>query len=175
MLISKLNAKKYPCLPIDEALKYLNPIGSCDLKGVDIVFLGRLGALCKFMLKKADLNSGKRNHNKQIELFIGAGGHKNADGTYEGGSGKVAKPGTSRHEFGLAVDTASLWLKELDKVEASKLQKTLNKFGLHKPLTKGNKKTLLEDWHIEPIETYGVRYTAEAMSKIAPTEVKNGH
>jgi len=117
MLVSKLNAKKYPCLALDAALKWLNPIGSCDLKGVDPVFIGRLGALCEFIGKKADLNSGKRDHAKQISLFIGAGGHKNADGTYEGGSGKVARPGTSRHEFGLAVDTASLWLKELTKLK----------------------------------------------------------
>lgn len=165
---SKLSATKYPCLPLEDAMKWLNAIGSCDLKGVDPVFIGRLGAMCKEQKKKADLNSGKRDHAKQIKLFLDAGGHKNADGTYEGGSGKVAKPGTSRHEYGLAVDTASLWLKALNKVESSKKQTVLNKFGLYKPLTKGNGKTLLEDWHIEPIETLGVRYNSTEMSKIAP-------
>ena len=119
--------------------------------------------------KKIGINSGRRDHEKQIKLFLEAGGHKNKDGTYEGGSGKVAKPGTSRHEFGLAIDTPTLWLKLLNKIEASLKQTTLNHYGLHKPLTKGNGKTLLEDWHIEPIETLGVRYNAVEMGKIAPT------
>lgn len=168
MLKSKLSATKYPCLPLAEALKVLKAIGNCELKGTDPVLLGRTAALCKYLGMIGLINSAKRDEAYQIKLYIEDGGHKNPDGTYSGGSGRVAKPGTSRHIYGLAIDTASKWLKELDKLDASKKQKLLNRFGLHKPLTPGNKSNVYEDWHIEPIETYGVRYTAEAMRKLAP-------
>ena len=68
----------------------------------------------------------------------------------------VWRLGASWHEYRLAIDTSDQWLKALDKYAATEKQTTLMKFGLFKPLTTGNKTGVLEDWHMQPIETRGV-------------------
>jgi hypothetical protein len=62
------------------------------------------------------------------------------DGRVYNSAGKciVGKPGTSRHQFGLAAD-GSGWVKLLTNAD-------LAPFGLWKPMS-------YESWHIEPIET----------------------
>lgn len=59
--------------------------------------------------------------------------------------GLAASPGTSWHEYGLAVDVKDSWLRNMSDSE-------LAKYGLHRPaLSKG------EDWHFEPLDTKGVK------------------
>lgn len=158
MLKSKLDAKKYPCITDMEEIKKLVAFyPNVDPEELDPIFLGRYAALCKRLGTKGRINSGKRNHEKQIQLYIADGGYQKADGTWDGGSGYVARPGTSWHEFRMAIDTDDLVMKALEKDAPTSQQVLLKSFGLFKPLTKGNKVTHLEDWHIQPIETLGIK------------------
>jgi len=153
MLISRLSPR-YPMA---------NPEGhvffpSESQSEIDPIFKGRLAA---FAIHKGQSihctgNGGKREPTDQVRAYINSGGRKNASGVWSGGNGLAAVPGTSLHEKGLALDTADLWLKELEKNESTANQKELAQFGLYKPLTKGNKSTILEDWHIQPIELAGL-------------------
>ena len=43
------------------------------------------------------------------------------------------------------------------------------KYGLFKPLTKGNSTSIYEDWHIQPIETWNVK----DKKSLEPTESMN--
>lgn len=127
-------------------------------KDIDPIFAGRLAALAKEMNEPIHVtgNGGKRNAADQERAYINSGGHKDAKGVWSGGSGMAAIPGTSAHEIGIAIDTADHWLKEIDKVQATARQTILLAFGLYKPLTQGNNASVLEDWHIQPIELNGL-------------------
>ncbi len=122
---------------------------------IDFVFACRLAALAQDFGQKITVSSGYRNPQEQINAYIGSGG-KLVNGVWTGGSGYVATPGNSWHEYRLAIDTSNTWLKELEKDLATADQKKLMQFGLFKPLTKGNKTSITEDWHIQPIETRNV-------------------
>jgi hypothetical protein len=155
---SKLSA----AFPMEDPKIYLKFANSWQ-QGIDPVFAGRLAALTKHMrlvLKNPKLilhvSSGLRLTAEQVKLYIKNGGKQLADGSWTGGNGYVAIPGTSFHEYGVAIDTSDQWLKKLEKDLATDLQRTLMKFGLFKPLTKGNGCSVLEDWHIQPIETRGI-------------------
>lgn len=86
--------------------------------------------------KKLPINSGFRDLKKQQELYA-----KNP--------GLAAKPGTSLHEFGFAVDT--------DTFAADFLAKNglLDKYGFVRNVTKANGE--LETWHLEPAGIQGQR------------------
>jgi hypothetical protein len=146
-----------------------------EQKHIDPIFAGRLAAFARDHGKVLDSNSGFRIPQKQIELFIAYGGYQDKDGNWVGGNGYAAKPGTSWHEFRVAIDTSSSWAKQIEKDAATKDQKTLLKYGLYKPLTKGNKTKVTEDWHIQPIELQSVAKADR--SKWAPevviTDVKD--
>jgi hypothetical protein len=84
-----------------------------------------------------------------------------ADKALHGGtpSGKVSKPGTSWHEYNLAVDldgsfwestSESLWLHK------DRLHQSLNLYGLMLPLNTVDSPSVLEWWHLQPIETNGI-------------------
>jgi len=155
---SKLSTK----FPMEEPAQYLIFANKWQ-QGIDPIFAGRLAALTKYMrlyLKNPKLmlhvSSGDRRTDEQIKLYIKNGGKQMPDGSWTGGNGYVAIPGTSFHEYGVAIDTSDQWLKKLEKDLATDLQKTLMKFGMFKPLTKGNGSRVLEDWHIQPIETRGI-------------------
>lgn len=76
--------------------------------------------------------------------------------------GLAAQAGYSKHEYGLAVDVADVWLKNMSESE-------LAKYGLHKPALKSKG----EDWHIEPIQTKGVRNPAD-IKKLSITLATGG-
>ena len=148
---SKLNPDKYSIMcPFDWLI-----FSKGWQKQIDFVFACRLAALAQSMNKKINISSGYRSTQEQINAYIGSGG-KLVNGVWTGGSGYVAKPGNSWHEYRLAIDTSDSWLKALEKDLATADQKTLMKCGLFKPLTKGNKTSITEDWHIQPIETKDV-------------------
>lgn len=138
---------------------------------LDPVFLGRFAELCRRKGKKANILSGNRSTERQIYFYKKSGG-KLVNGKWVGGNGTAAKPGNSWHERGLAIDTDTPWLKELDKDAKTELQKSLIACGLFKPLTKGNGKSVLEDWHIQPIETKGM-YAIDG-KELEPVEVEDG-
>lgn len=137
MLVSRLNATKYP---------WSNPDDWVIAPGVDPVFLGRLAAYARYKGRRINLTGagGKRDTATQLRLYKASKGN-----------GTAAKPGTSWHEYGLAVDTADAWLKALCN-GATTTQKELLRFGLFKPMAAGNKLSIAEDWHIQPIETKGI-------------------
>lgn len=141
--------------PIADPVKWVAFLNSWQWE-VDPIFMGRIAALGQAMGKKIRISSGYRSYDEQVRSYKSTGGHQDEHGNWVGGNGKAAVPGRSWHEFGCAIDTSDSWLKKLDKLAATANQKTLLKFGLYKPLTKGNGTTVYEDWHIQPIECNGV-------------------
>lgn len=149
----KIIAGKYP--EIDEWqdwVKFKYPHGSkCSL-----VFLRRLGAFAKDIGVRMTNVLGYRPIEETQRLYeedLKANGGKP--------SGKVAKPGLSWHEFGLAVDLdGTFWRSLLTStcLDRSRLnQPLLNQYGLILPLNKVDSPSVQEWWHIQPIETaYGI-------------------
>lgn len=84
--------------------------------------------------------SGRRSYAKQAELFAAA---VVKYGSEQAAARWVARPGTSRHNLGLAADLA--FASPADKTWA---HANAARFGLHFPMT-------WEDWHIEPINLNG--------------------
>jgi len=85
--------------------------------------------------KHIKINSGFRTYDEQKEMYNNA-----KDKKY------VAKPGTSYHEKGLALDIDRDIVNELDEMGL------LKEYGFHRPLN--NEATSpFEPWHIEPIGT----------------------
>lgn len=164
MLRSKLDAKKFPCITdMEEIRKYITWNSNVDIYLLDPVFLGRFAHMCKDLGIKGNINSGYREPFRQIQLYVAVGGYQLQDGTWTGGKKTVAIPGRSWHEWKQALDTDTQKIKDINKIEATKDQKILMKYGLFKPLTEGNKTTIQEDWHIQPIETLGVKDKASLM------------
>lgn len=141
--------------PIADPVKWIVFLNSWQWE-IDPVFLSRLAALGQAMGKLIRISSGYRSYDEQVRSYKSTGGHQDEHGNWVGGNGKAAVPGQSWHEFGCAIDTPDAWLKKLDKTAATIGQRTLLKFGLYKPLTKGNGTSVYEDWHIQPIECAGV-------------------
>lgn len=167
MLLSKLK-NIYAVADYKEWLTFSKGV---DPLKIDPLFLGRLAELCRRKGKKANILSGRRDKAKQIYFYKKSGG-KLVNGVWSGGNGTAAKPGTSFHEFGLAIDTDTQWLKELDKDASTDMQKSLVACGLFKTLTVGNKTSVHEDWHIQPIETKGLGISQR--SSLEPKEVEHG-
>lgn len=101
----------------DASMVGVNPSLEKNLKAMAQEFGEKTGA-------KIGLNSGYRDTKKQAEL-------------YRANPAKAARPGTSMHEFGLAVDINS---KDADKLEELGL---MRKYGFTRPV--GG-----EPWHVEP-------------------------
>jgi hypothetical protein len=76
--------------------------------------------------KKVTVTSGARTMSQQAALFS------------KYGPGRAARPGSSLHEFGLALDVDPKALNEMEKLGL------MRKYGLTRPV--GG-----EDWHVEPI------------------------
>lgn len=146
---------------------------------IDPVFAGRLAALALQYNTPINIVAGFRSPLEQITAYKNSGGHQNKDGSWTGGNGYAARPGASWHEFRLAIDTGDTWVKSIDSTKKTIDQKILTKFGLFKPLTIGNGCTILEDWHIQPVETAGASnkklYEPEGIQMtLIDFQVKNG-
>lgn len=145
----KIIAGKYPELDNwQDWVKFKYPHGS----RLSLVFLRRLGAFAKDIGEKMANVLGYRPMEETQRLW-------DADVKANGGqpSGKVARPGYSWHEHGLAVDLhGAFWQSLMNSmcINRSRLnQPLLNKYGLILPLNKVDSPNVLEWWHIQPIET----------------------
>ncbi len=130
MYISKLK-NTYPVA--DPAL-YL--IGKWD--ELDPIFAGRLAMLAKEYRVKIKMTEGYRSTERQAELY---NQYLNYKKTGKGNIKSAAKPGSSWHEYRLAVDTSTQPIRGMSSIQ-------LQKCGLCKPIKS-------EGWHIQPIETQG--------------------
>ena len=110
---------------------------------IDPVFKGRLAALARDSGQAASFGEGFRSVARQAWFY-----QRYLDGT----GALAAKPGQSRHNMGLAVDTQSSWLQRVDEGKSVSAQNTLLRYGLCKPMADGEGRGR-EPWHIEPVET----------------------
>ena len=129
MLQSKLS-KDYPVADPKEHLY------GADHTLIDPTLAGRLAFVAKKTGVKIKLTEGYRSTEYQAELYAKYLEFKR---TGKGLIKLAAKPGTSWHEFRLAVDTSTQPIRGMSNIE-------LRQFGLCKPISS-------EPWHIQPIET----------------------
>lgn len=138
-------------------LNYMIP----SQNSIDPIFAGRLAKLAYDMQTTIDIKSGNRTFEEQNELYEAwlADPENNE---------YAAKPGESRHNYGVAIDlwreTGTKWkeLRYLDYyVDSIGEQTTLLKYGLIKPMYYGwiSDEDKWEPWHIQPAETRGVTGT----------------
>lgn len=109
-------------------MQYIDLVGGATLEGMNPamkkLFLGMAQEYGEATGKKIQVNSGFRTREQQQK-------------EYDANPRKAAKPGSSLHEFGLAVDISSATANELDKLGL------MRKYGLTRPV--GG-----EPWHVEP-------------------------
>ncbi len=139
---------------------------------IDPVFAGRLAKYAKDygIIISITSNGGKRSYEDQVKAYKASGGYQDKNGSWKGGNGTAAVPGTGWHELGFAIDIDK---KKEDMPELRSLyandktvdQKGLLEYGLFKPMTPGNgylgkgvkgSKGTPEPWHIQAIETEGI-------------------
>lgn len=103
--------------------------GNVDLDGLDPRFQGALGNMSQEYFsatgKKLQFNSGYRSNEEQERLY------KTKP------AGMAAKPGSSLHNYGMAVDVQSNQANELKKLGL------LDKYGFTRPISN-------EPWHVQP-------------------------
>ena len=120
---------------------------------LSLVFIRRLAALARDLNHEMANVLGYRPIEETQRLYA-------ADVMkYGKPSGKVATPGYSWHEHGLAVDLAgSFWqnVSTINWVPKSRLNQSLNAYGLMVPLNRIDSPNVVEWWHIQPIETNGI-------------------
>ena len=116
------------------------------------LFLGMAEEYGKLTGKSLTLNQGFRSYAEQARLY-----------KESKGSGKAARPGTSLHEFGLALDVQSTDLEALEKMGL------LRKYGFTRPLGS-------ETWHIESagIHNNAVRQRAKQDHAYATSFIESG-
>lgn len=120
---------------------------------LSLVFLRRLAALARDLNHEMTNVLGYRPIEETQRLYA-------ADVMkYGKPSGKVALPGTSWHENHLAVDLdGSFWqnVSNINWVPKSRLKQSLNVYGLMVPLNKIDSLSVIEWWHLQPVETNGI-------------------
>lgn len=100
-----------------------------DTEGLDAEFAEKLENLARGIGERISITSGYRTIEEQQQLW------DESDQT-----GKwVARPGESKHNFGLAVDVKNETIRAMSNEE-------LSQYGLYKPMD-------YENWHLEPVET----------------------
>lgn len=156
MLVSRLNPTRYPWADPDV---WVDVPATAKRDLIDPVFLGRVAALARAKGKKITLTpaGGARDTATQARLYATLP------------AGQAARPGTSWHEYGLAIDAADAWVQELHRLDPTDGQKVLLQYGLFKPMSVGNKPAVVEDWHIQPIETRNI--AAHARATMSPMSV----
>jgi hypothetical protein len=140
--------------PMANPLKHLRFYHSWQ-SGIHPIFAARLAAFAKAQGKILLISSGYRSTAEQAESYKSTGG-KLVNGQWIGGNGMAAVPGRSWHEFSCATDWGDKWARAMDKDKSTNMQSSLKPYGIFKPLTKGNKTSIFEDWHVQPIETAGI-------------------
>lgn len=140
--------------PMANPLKWLKFYNSWQ-SGIHPIFAARLAAFARDHGKVLLISSGYRSTAEQAESYRSTGGQL-VNGVWVGGNGMAAHPGVSWHEFSVATDWADTWARVIDKDAATDRQLKLIPYGIFKPLTKGNHTSVVEDWHVQPIETAGI-------------------
>jgi hypothetical protein len=128
-------------------------------ESLDPVFAGRLAYLAKSKKVKLLLTEGYRSTTRQKELYAMYLKYlKTGEGTIK----SAAKPGTSWHEYRLAIDTSTQPIRGMNNAE-------LKPYGLCKPIA-------YEGWHIQPLETFGqknrVAFAPEEEDDMTESEVR---
>lgn len=113
---------------------------SSGWEDLDPIFAGRLANLAESKGVAIKITAGYRSSEKQAELYKQ---YLNYKKTGKGSVKLAARPGTSFHEFRLAIDTSTKPFRQMDNEQ-------LKPYGLCKPIK-------AEGWHIQPIETMGQR------------------
>lgn len=133
-----------------------------DYRKLDPVFAGRLAFAAKDNGINLHLTEAYRSPERQAELYRQ---YQQYLKTGQGSIKLAAKPGTSRHEYRLAIDTSTQPIRGMANDQ-------LAKYGLCKPIKS-------EPWHIEPIELMGLnitqikdRYLPEEVEELTEAEVR---
>jgi len=152
-LRSKLKATAYKTAPPEQWLT------GADYRELDPVFAGRLAYLAKDKKVNLSLTEAYRSTARQAELYQMYLDYRR---TGKGSIKSAAKPGTSWHEFRLAVDTSTQPIRGMNNAQ-------LKPYGLCKPIAG-------EGWHIQPIETAGktnrTAYAPEEVEDLTEAEVR---
>ncbi len=127
-------SKLKPAYPVAVPALYI--IGKWE--ELDPIFAGRLAKMAKDYRAQIKLTEGYRSSARQAELYRQYQEYRR---TGKGSIKLAAKPGTSWHEFRLAIDTSTQPIRGMPSIQ-------LQKYGLCKPIKS-------EPWHIQPIETAG--------------------
>lgn len=132
-----------------------DPVGRLtgqDYSLIDPVFAGRIANCCS-----TKITEGKRSSARQTDLY---NQYLEWKRTGKGDIHSAAKPGTSWHEFGLAIDTSTQPIRGMTNAQ-------LKPYGLCKPIAS-------EGWHIQPIETInlGSKANTAAAKALYPVEVE---
>lgn len=152
--VSNLSAASGDLMSGSGAMQYLNFAKNARLEGVHPsikrLFLGMVEEYGQLTGKKITLNQGFRTYDEQAAL-------------YKKDSGKATRPGTSLHEFGLALDVQTVDLDQLDKLGL------LRKYGFTRPLGS-------ETWHLEAagIHDPSVRAKAKKDHNYATSFIESG-
>mgnify|MGYP000855011781 CR=1 FL=1 len=153
-IVSKLLAQ---CTPELESIgkMYARPNGNVDLQGMEEpwmkLFYNSIGDYVKSTGDRSifTITSGYRSPEKQRALY-----EENLRKYPPNGNGKVARPGRSRHEFGVALDITNSGSDGSGKdftngiVSRWENSKIADKWGFWRRLRPGVNKTV-EDWHVE--------------------------
>ena len=145
------------CTPELESIgkMYARPTGNVDLQGMEEswmkLFYNCIGDYVKSTGDRSvfTITSGYRSPEKQRALY-----DENLRKYPPNGNGKVAKPGRSRHEFGVALDITNSGSDGSGKdftngiVSRWENSKIADKWGFWRRLRPGVNKTV-EDWHVE--------------------------
>lgn len=115
--------------PMEEPSQYLK---GDWWKELDPIFVRRLAYAAKMTGNFISSSSAYRSTAEQTRLY---------NLFLQGKLKSAARPGTSWHEFRLAIDTSSQPIRSMTNA-------TLKAFGICKPVAG-------EGWHIQPIETFG--------------------
>jgi hypothetical protein len=104
--------------------------GNVDLDGLDPRFQSSLGGMSQEYYaatgKKLQFNSGNRSNEEQARLYKSMP------------AGMAAKPGSSLHNYGMAVDVQSSQANDLKRLGL------LDKYGFTRPIKN-------EPWHVQPV------------------------
>ena len=151
-LRSKLSATAYKTAPPEQWLT------GADYRELDPVFAGRLACLARDKKVNLSLTEAYRSTARQAELYRQ---YQEYLRTGKGSIKSAARPGTSWHEFRLAVDTSTQPIRGMTNAQ-------LKPYGLCKPIAS-------EGWHIQPIETAGktnrAAYAPEEVEDMTEAEV----
>lgn len=137
------------------AEQYLKLDGKVNINGlhpsVKKLFLGMVQEYGELTGKSIQVNRAYSSPQEQATLYK------------QYGPGRAARPGTSLHEFGLALDVQSSDLEQLDKLGL------LRKYGFTRPLGS-------EPWHLEPAGIYDakVRERAKKDQEFATSYIEQG-